>query len=123
MYLKEKNHAYINSLYRIGSLINAGITVGYSSDAPVSSINPLIGMYANLTRSTKLGQILNYGEKVCIQNTLKMLTENNKILTNVNSDRAIRIGENSKMLLIDIDVNNIDAKYLNNINPPIKWIN
>ena len=123
LYLKEKNHAYINSLYRIGSLINAGITVGYSSDAPVSSINPLIGMYANLNRSTKLGEILNSAEKVCIQNTLKMLTENNKTLTNVKSDRAIRMGENSKMLLIDIDVNNIDDRFLNTINPPIKWIN
>ena len=51
------------------------------------------------------------------------MTEHNKTLTSVNSERAIQIGENSKMLLIDIDINNIDAKYLNNINPPIKWIN
>ena len=80
-------------------------------------------MYANLNRSTKLGEILNSAEKVCIQNTLKMLTENNKTLTNVKSDRAIRMGENSKMLLIDIDVNNIDDRFLNTINPPIKWIN
>ena len=52
-----------------------------------------------------------------------MLTENNKTLTNLKSDRAIRMGENSKMLIIDIDVNNIDDRFLNTINPPIKWIN
>ena len=80
-------------------------------------------MYANLTRSTRLGEILNYAEKVCIQNTLKMLTENNKTLTNVKSERAIQIERKSKMLLIDIDINNIDYRFLNNINPPIKWIN
>ena len=80
-------------------------------------------MYANFTRTTRLGEILNSAEKVCIQSTLKMLTEHNKTLTSVNSERAIQIGENSKMLLIDIDINNIDAKYLNNLNLPIKWIN
>ena len=59
----KRKPEYINSLYRIGSLINSGITVGYSSDAPVSSINPLIGMYANFTRTTRLGEILNSAKK------------------------------------------------------------
>ena len=57
-YLKDKNQLDLNSLYRIGSLINSGVTVGYSSDAPVSSVNPFKGIYANFTRCTKSGNSL-----------------------------------------------------------------
>ena len=122
-YLKDKNQLDLNSLYRIGSLINSGVTVGYSSDAPVSSVNPFKGIYANLTRCTKSGNSLNPSEKVSIIDTLKMLTTFNKTITNSENLKSIQINSNPKMLLIDMDINNIDIHLLKNVNSSIKWIN
>lgn len=122
-YINDTNQLDLNSLYRIGSLINSGITVGYSSDAPVSSVNACMGIYANLTRCTRLGKSLNISEKVSIANTLKMLTTYNKTITNSEGSKSIKIGHDTKMLLIDMDINNIDKNVLNNVNSSIKWIN
>ena len=63
-------------LYRIGSFINAGLTVAASSDAPVAPDNPMLGIYAAVTRRAQSGQKLLPKEAVSIQQALAMYTTN-----------------------------------------------
>lgn len=47
--------ARLNQLYRMRDLLNSGAGLAFGSDWPVSSANPLLGIYTAVTRKTKEG--------------------------------------------------------------------
>jgi predicted amidohydrolase YtcJ len=61
-------------LYRIGSLLKAGLVVAGSSDAPVAPDNPLIGIYSAVTRRAASGEALLPEEAISVQQALAMYT-------------------------------------------------
>jgi predicted amidohydrolase YtcJ len=61
-------------LYRIKSLLDADLAVAASSDSPVVSDNPLVGIYAAVTRRAQSGQELLPGEAVSAEKALAMYT-------------------------------------------------
>jgi predicted amidohydrolase YtcJ len=63
-------------LYRIKSFLDAGITVAGSSDSPVASDNPLVGIYAAVSRRAQSGQELLPGEAISPQKALELYTTN-----------------------------------------------
>jgi predicted amidohydrolase YtcJ len=63
-------------LYRIKSFLDSGLVVAGSSDSPVVSNNPLIGMYAAVTRRAESGQPLLPEECVSPAQALAMYTIN-----------------------------------------------
>lgn len=63
-------------LYRIKSLLNAGLVVAASSDSPVVPNNPLVGIYAAVTRQAKSGQPLLPEERISADQAIAMYTLN-----------------------------------------------
>ncbi|HLZ73638.1 amidohydrolase family protein [Phenylobacterium sp.] len=63
-YLAEVAAADQDSLYRIDSLLGAGVSVAGSSDAPYSSPDPWLAIAAATARRTRLGQTVGAGEGV-----------------------------------------------------------
>jgi predicted amidohydrolase YtcJ len=63
-------------LYRIKSFLDAGLVVAGSSDSPVASDNPLVGIYAAVTRRAESGQGLLPHEAVSVKEALEMYTVN-----------------------------------------------
>lgn len=63
-------------LYRIKSSLERGLIVVASSDSPVVPNNPLVGMYAAVTRKTESGQELLPEEGVSPRQALAMYTTN-----------------------------------------------
>lgn len=63
-------------LYRVKSFHDAGLVVAASSDAPVAYDNPLIGIYAAVTRRAETGQALLPHEAISVQKALEMYTTN-----------------------------------------------
>ncbi len=63
-------------LYRIKSLLNAGLVVAASSDSPVVPNNPLVGIYAAVTRQAKSGQQLLPEECISARQSMAMYTIN-----------------------------------------------
>ncbi len=61
-------------LYRIKSFLDAGLVVAASSDAPVVPDNPLVGIYAAVTRRAESGQEVLPQEAVSPQQALAMYT-------------------------------------------------
>ncbi len=61
-------------LHRIRSFLDAGLVVAGSSDWPVAPDNPLVGIYAAVTRRAQSGQELLPEEKVSVQQALAMYT-------------------------------------------------
>ena len=63
-------------LYRIKSLLRSGLIVAGSSDSPIVPNNPLVGMYAAVTRKTRSGQIILPHEGITAEQALAMYTTN-----------------------------------------------
>jgi predicted amidohydrolase YtcJ len=63
-------------LYRIKSLLDGGLVVAGSSDSPVVSDNPLVGVYAAVTRRAESGQVLLPEERISPARALAMYTVN-----------------------------------------------
>jgi len=63
-------------LYRIKSLLDGGLVVAASSDSPVAPDNPLVGIYAAVTRRAQSGQELLLQEAISAQQALAMYTIN-----------------------------------------------
>ena len=63
-------------LYRFKSFLNSGLIVAASSDSPVVPDNPLIGVYAAVTRQAESGQPLSAEERISASQALVMYTVN-----------------------------------------------
>jgi predicted amidohydrolase YtcJ len=63
-----------DQLYAFGSWQRAGITVAGSSDAPVISADPLLGMRDAMLRRTADGQVLGPGERLTARDALALYT-------------------------------------------------
>jgi len=63
-------------LYRTGTMVKSGLTVGAGSDSPIVPNSPIIGIYGAVTRLTSSGQILNPAEKLTAAEVIKMYTLN-----------------------------------------------
>jgi predicted amidohydrolase YtcJ len=63
-------------LYRIRSFLDGGLVVAGSSDSPVALDNPLLGIYAAVTRRAESGEYLSPEECISAEKALAMYTLN-----------------------------------------------
>jgi len=75
-YLAELPASRLRWLYRIKSFLNSGLIVAGSSDSPVVPDNPLVGIYAAVTRQAESGQQLLPQECISASQALAMYTTN-----------------------------------------------
>jgi len=75
-YLATLSVTQLRWLYRIGSFHRSGLVVAGSSDCPVVPANPLVGIYAAVTRRDESGQRLLPREAISASQALAMYTTN-----------------------------------------------
>jgi len=75
-YLATLPASQLRWLYRIGSFHRSGLIVAGSSDCPVVPANPLVGIYAAVTRRAESGQRLLPREGISASQALAMYTTN-----------------------------------------------
>lgn len=104
-YLSNQREIKINSLYRIKSLMKAGITVSASSDSPVTYPDPMKTIYSAMTRKTKSGNVLNPKEGISARDSLKMLTTDSVTISGLPT-REFQEPKifNKKFLVLDTDL-------------------
>lgn len=61
-------------MFACRSFFDYGIVAAASSDCPVTSPNPMLGIYAAMTRRTHTGQVVGPEEAVSLQEALRMYT-------------------------------------------------
>jgi len=74
-YLKTIPEGLRELLYRVGAFKAAGLGPAASSDSPVVPLNPMVGIYAAVTRKTDGGAVLLSEEGVSPLDALRMYTE------------------------------------------------
>jgi hypothetical protein len=75
-YLAQVPASQLPWLYRIKSPLDSGLVVAGSSDSPVVPNNPLVGIYAAVTRKAESGQQLSPQECVSARKALAIYTIN-----------------------------------------------
>jgi len=75
-YLATLSPPQLKSLYRINSFLTAGLVVAGSSDSPVVPNNPLVGIYAAVTRQAESGQTVPPAEAISPSQALALYTVN-----------------------------------------------
>ena len=61
-------------LYPVGSWLRSGVRAAASSDSPIVPLDPLVGVYAAITRTAQSGQSLPSKESVSPSDALRMYT-------------------------------------------------
>ncbi len=75
-YLKTIPEEQLKHLYPFKTLLSHGINLAGSSDCPVVPSNPLVGMYAAISRMGEKGDIVGRQEKISAIDALRMYTLN-----------------------------------------------
>ncbi|WP_432839948.1 amidohydrolase family protein [Dactylosporangium sp. CA-092794] len=73
-YLSRVDPADVPGLYRIGSLLAAGVPVGGSSDAPFGPDDPWLAMRTAVTRATRTGRVVGAAERITPEQALALYT-------------------------------------------------
>ena len=73
-YLATVDKNQLPWLYRIKSPLAAGINLAFASDAPVISVNPLVGIYGAVARLAENGQELLPEERIGVMQALQCYT-------------------------------------------------
>ena len=115
-YLDTIDSERIKNLYRFGTFARKGITVAFSSDAPISPAIPLKGIYSAVTRKTLKGRIVCEEEAVSAEDALRMYTINGAKLLGLD-DRlgSLSAGKQADFAVLDRDPLAVDPEEIKNI--------
>jgi predicted amidohydrolase YtcJ len=64
----------LEHLYPIGSMVQCGLPVGFSSDFPIASPDPLIGIHAAVTRASESGATIHPEQGIGVREALRLYT-------------------------------------------------
>jgi len=100
-YIKELKGRELMDLYRVGSLLRNGISVGISSDAPVSPPIPLEILEATLKRTSINGVEFTPSERVKTADALQMMTSTNALISGLGHSKGeIKVGYDADLVLL-----------------------
>lgn len=103
-YLEQVDPETLKWLYPFNSLLQSGLVVSGSSDAPVVPLNPLHGIYAAATRLSENNKKVTADEAVNVQKALEMYTINAAYASGEeNIKGSLSPGKMADMVLLSAD--------------------
>ena len=103
-------------LYRIKSFQESGLNPACSSDAPVIEPNPMVGIYAAVTRRAESGQTVGGSERVSAREALKMYTLNGAFASRQEAAKgSIEAGKLADLVLLDRDPTRVESDCIPHI--------
>ena len=122
-YLSEVSPEMQPWLYPTNSLIQSGAPVAASSDAPVASPNPMIGVYSAATRKSLEGNVVGESERIPVQTALAMYTKNAaRAIDEAAHVGSIEAGKLADLVLLNDDPTTIEADAIRDIRAELTLI-
>ena len=109
---------YLPHLYPIASLAQAGVAIGFGSDAPVTYPDPMASIYAAVARKTRTGTVLGPGQGVPVEDALVMHTRGGAYASFEDHLKGV-IGEGylADFVLLEHDPTAVEPEELKDIRP------
>ena len=103
-------------LYRFKSLIDNGIVLAASSDAPVSAPNPLEALHASINRQATSGEVIGLVERLMAMEALVMHTRS-AAYANCRDDEVgtIAPGKRADLAVLSHDPTSISTEHLSDV--------
>jgi predicted amidohydrolase YtcJ len=98
-YQKDLTPSEVDHLYRFKTLLDSGLPVGLSSDAPYGPLNPWVVMQCAVDRLTATGQVLGAAERCMPQQALASYISEKH--SPGGSLRRVAVGETADLCLLD----------------------
>ena len=115
-YLATVNKEMLPNLYRVRSFFDAGVVVAGSSDSPIVSNNPLVGIYSAITRKTASGEQLQPEETIRPEQALAMYTTNAAYASHEEGIKgSITPGKLADMVLLSDDPTRVETEAIKDI--------
>ena len=105
----------VSDLYRIASLLSAGVAMCAGSDAPYASVDPWLGMRSASARMTAAGRQLSASERISPQAALKLYCTGT-IATHAPADLILCEG-NMADVLADLDAGRVRMTFIAGVQP------
>jgi hypothetical protein len=115
-YLSDVPEAQLPWLYRTGSFLKSGLKPAASSDCPVVPCNPLVGVYAAVTRRAESGQVLSPKEASSAEEALRMYTLAGAYASfEERLKGSIEVGKLADMVLLSADPTGVAPEEIKDI--------
>jgi predicted amidohydrolase YtcJ len=112
-YLSDVPGTQLPWLYRTRSFLKSGLKPAASSDCPVAPCNPLVGLYAAVTRRAESGQVLSPKEAISVEEALRMYTLAGAYASFEESLKgSIEVGKLADMVVLSADPTKISPEVL-----------
>ncbi|MAF53374.1 MAG: hypothetical protein CL694_10250 [Chloroflexi bacterium] len=117
-YIAQTEPMMLPWLYRGASLADAGVHVAFGSDAPVAAPDPLLGVYAAVTRLSDKGSEVGVGEATTVGDALRFSTATPAYAARQETDLGvIAPGMLADMVLLDRNPLEVDPSDIAGIKP------
>ncbi len=107
-YIRNYGRERADVMFPARSLLEAGVTVAGSSDAPVTDYRPLFGIEQAMTRATMSGDVCGPGERVDLNTAIRMHTINGAYAS-FEEDRkgSIEVGKLADLTMLSADLRSL----------------
>ena len=105
--------AFAPLIYRMKSLLNAGMVLPGSTDSPVSDGNPLVSIHDMVNRRTASGRILGAGERLTVAEAVRAYTYGSAYAVGQEKDKGtLRRGMLADFTVLSEDLFRIDPSRI-----------
>ncbi len=115
-YLSDVPDTQLPWLYRTKSFLRNGLRPAGSSDCPVAPCNPLVGVYAAVTRKAENGQVLSPRESISAEDALRIYTLGGAYASFEEQLKgSIEVGKLADMVLLSADPTGLAPEQIKDI--------
>ena len=115
-YLALTPEAALPHLYPTADLGGAGVVVAAGSDAPVALPDPLLGIYAAVTRRARNGTTVGLNQAIGVESALRMHTVNGAYACfDEHRTGSLAVGKMADMVLLDHDPTAVEPEAIKDI--------
>lgn len=118
-YLKNLGSARTKTTYPVKKMLEAGIPVAFSSDAPATAwadpVNPFVGIKAAVTRMAYDGTNTGDYEIVDVETAIELYTRGAQHITRIPNIGQLKFGYNADFIVLNKDILNIPSEEIDQI--------
>jgi predicted amidohydrolase YtcJ len=116
VYLQNLGEERVRYAYAMRTFADEGIVAAASTDAPVSGVNPMVGIQMMVTRRDRLGDEIYPEERVSLEEAIRAYTWNGAYASFSEHEKgSLEAGKLGDVTIMEADLESVDPLELRNV--------